>query len=50
MEPLAVLVAEVEHSSGIPAAAVGILTMAAFVLLLVVTLAFRSVGSRNRQR
>lgn len=38
-----------EHSAGLPGAAVGILAMGAFVLLLLVTLAFRSVGSRHQE-
>jgi len=32
----------------IPPAAVGILTMSTFVFLLLVTFAFRSIGSRHR--
>ena len=51
MESLvAVVAAQVKHTPPIPAAAVGILSMSVLVFLLLITLAFRSVGSRHRQR
>jgi hypothetical protein len=39
---------EVVNELPIPPAAVGILAMSVFVLLLLITFAFRSVGTRHR--
>ncbi len=49
MAPLAITVSEAAENTGLPAAAVGILAMGAFVFLLLVAFAFRSVGSRHRE-
>jgi hypothetical protein len=44
---IAAAVEEAESFLPVPPAAIGILTMATFILLLLITFAFRSVGTRH---
>jgi hypothetical protein len=48
MAPLVITASEAAESSGLSAVAVGVLAMSAFIFLLLVTFAFRSVGSRHQ--